>query len=38
MYNNNSNGNAGKNIEAEQTFATDNLMPEVTKYRRRPWW
>lgn len=34
MYNNNSN--TEESIKAEQTFATDNLMPTVTKYRRRP--
>ncbi|MCC0177263.1 hypothetical protein I4641_09770 [Waterburya agarophytonicola K14] len=37
MYNN--KGSAGLNSDgtkAEQTFATDNLMPTVTKYRRRP--
>ena len=37
MYNN--NGSATTNSDgtkAEQTFATDNLMPTVTKSRRRP--
>ena len=39
MYNNNSstNGSTKSNGKAaEQTFATDNLMPTVTNYRRRP--
>lgn len=35
MYNNNSSTNSNGMIAAE-TFATDNLMPTVTKYRRRP--
>ena len=36
MYNNNSSGANSNGSQAEQTFATDNLMPIVTKYRRRP--
>ena len=36
MYNTN-NGAANNNGQvAEQTFATDNLMPTPTKFRRRP--
>ena len=35
MYNNNSSAN-GNGQAAEQTFAPDNLMPTVSKYRRRP--
>ncbi|MEM7761422.1 MAG: hypothetical protein AAF298_25320 [Cyanobacteria bacterium P01_A01_bin.40] len=35
MYNNNSPTN-NNGIVAAETFATDNLMPTVTKYRRRP--
>lgn len=34
MYNNSSKNNNGR--IAEETFATDNLMPIATKYRRRP--
>ena len=34
MYNN--NGSNGSSQQSEQTFATDYLMPTVTKYRRRP--
>jgi outer membrane biosynthesis protein TonB len=34
MYKNNGSTSNGK--AAEQTFATDNLMPTVTNYRRRP--
>ncbi len=38
MYNNNSNGSASSNGAAteSETFATSNLMPTVTNYRRRP--
>ena len=38
MYNNNNNGSAKKSNDkvGEQTFATDNLMPTITNYRRRP--
>jgi hypothetical protein len=36
MYNNNGSGTNSDGQMAEQTFATDNLMPTVTKYRRRP--
>ena len=38
MYktNNSSSGENNSNVQAEQTFATDNLMPTITKYRRRP--
>jgi hypothetical protein len=35
MYKNNSSGRSNNGSE-EQTFATDNLMPTVTQYRRRP--
>lgn len=35
MYNNSSSKNSNGRV-AEETFATDNLMPIVTKYRRRP--
>ncbi len=38
MYNNNSsssNGN-GSSVGGEQTFATDNLLPTPSNYRRRP--
>jgi hypothetical protein len=35
MYNNNNSSN-GKAASSQETFATDNLMPTVTKYRRRP--
>lgn len=35
MYKNNSSGRSNNGRE-EQTFATDNLMPTVTQYRRRP--
>ena len=35
MYKNNSNNN-GDGRGAEETFATENLMPISTKYRRRP--
>lgn len=34
MYNNSGNGSSGQ--KTEPTFATDYLMPTVTKYRRRP--
>ena len=36
MYNNNGSANNSNGSRAEQTFATDNLMPTITKYRRRP--
>lgn len=38
MYNtNNSSSDVGsENVKAEQTFSTDNLMPTITNYRRRP--
>ncbi len=36
MYNNNGSGTNSDGQMAEQTFATDNLMPTATKYRRRP--
>ena len=36
MYNTNSSGESTTNTRTEQTFATDNLMPTITKYRRRP--
>jgi hypothetical protein len=37
MYNNNNSSNGSNaNGRAGQTFATDNLMPTVTQYRRRP--
>ena len=38
MYKSNqgSSGGNSSNGSAEQTFATDNLMPTITKYRRRP--
>ncbi|MBE9042900.1 hypothetical protein IQ255_00520 [Pleurocapsales cyanobacterium LEGE 10410] len=35
MYNNNGNSSE-ESTKTEPTFATDNLMPTVTKYRRRP--
>jgi hypothetical protein len=35
MYKNNSSGSSNNGRE-EQTFATENLMPTVTQYRRRP--
>ena len=35
MYNNNGSTKSNGRV-AEQTFATDNLMPTVTNYRRRP--
>ncbi len=35
MYKNSSNSN-GQVSTSEQTFASDNLMPTITKYRRRP--
>ena len=35
MYNNSSSKNSNGRV-AEETFATDNLMPIMTKYRRRP--
>ena len=35
MYNNSSATNSNSKL-GEQTFATDNLMPVGTKYRRRP--
>lgn len=36
MYNNNSTTVNSDGTQAEPTFATDHLMPVVTKYRRRP--
>ena len=36
MYNNSSNNANGNAQGAEQTFAPDNLMPTISKYRRRP--
>ena len=37
MYNNNSKTDMNSDGQkAEQTFATDNLMPTITRYRRRP--
>lgn len=36
MYNNNGTTTNKDGTQVEQTFATDNLMPTVTKYRRRP--
>ncbi len=36
MYNNNASGTNSDGQMAGQTFATDNLMPTVTTYRRRP--
>jgi hypothetical protein len=37
MYkNNNSNSSSNANGKVGETFATDNLMPTVTQYRRRP--
>jgi len=36
MYNNNGSGTNSDGTKAEQTFATDNLMPTITKSRRRP--
>lgn len=35
MYNNNGTTNSNGKV-AQETFATDNLMPTITKYRRRP--
>lgn len=35
MYNNSSSSN-GQAKEREQTFATDNLLPNPSRYRRRP--
>ena len=36
MYNTNNDATNDNGQVAEQTFATDNLMPTVTKFRRRP--
>ncbi len=38
MYNNNNSSSSNKSngSRAEQTFATDNLMPTITNSRRRP--
>ena len=36
MYKNNSSNGNGKTAGGEQTFATDNLMPTPSTYRRRP--
>lgn len=36
MYNNNNSDRNGEAETAQQTFATDNLMPISTKFRRRP--
>jgi hypothetical protein len=36
MYDNKTTGTNSNGMRAEPTFATDNLMPTVTKYRRRP--
>lgn len=36
MYNNSTSDVNIDGQKAEQTFATDNLMPTITKYRRRP--
>ena len=36
MYNNNDSNKNGNGRVVEETFATDNLMPIITKYRRRP--
>lgn len=36
MYNNNSSEKSSDGKTAEETFATDNLMPIATKFRRRP--
>jgi hypothetical protein len=36
MYNNNNSSGSSNNGKGEPTFATDNLMPTVTQYRRRP--
>lgn len=36
MYNNNGSATNSSGKMSEATFATDNLMPTVTKYRRRP--
>lgn len=36
MYNNSSSNANGSGQAAKQTFAPDNLMPTVSKYRRRP--
>lgn len=36
MYKNSSSNANSNGAQAGQTFATDNLMPAVTKYRRRP--
>jgi hypothetical protein len=36
MYKNNNSSGSSNNGKGEPTFATDNLMPTVTQYRRRP--
>lgn len=36
MYNQNSSNGNGKAAQSEQTFATNHLMPVVSKSRRRP--
>ncbi|MDJ0588776.1 MAG: hypothetical protein QNJ72_02105 [Pleurocapsa sp. MO_226.B13] len=36
MYNNSTSTVNSDGTQKEQTFATDNLMPTITKYRRRP--
>jgi hypothetical protein len=36
MYKNNSSNDSNPNGRVGQTFATENLMPTVTQYRRRP--
>ena len=36
MYKNNSSATSNNGKVTEKTFATDNLMPTVTTYRRRP--
>ena len=36
MYKNSGNGSNGKTATSEKTFATDYLMPTITKSRRRP--
>lgn len=36
MYNNSTTTANSDGTQPEQTFATDNLMPTITKYRRRP--
>ena len=36
MYNNSNTQVNSDGAQAEQTFATDNLMPTASKYRRRP--